>query len=148
MVMITGANPESLEAADAWVRQLTREVKAGEAFTGKVTRLMEFGAFVEVLPKIEGLVHISEMAPYRVGKVGDIVKVGDTVNVIVHEIDSLGRVNLSMKRAEGNTYPPAPADTGRPAGGDRPRPPSSSSKSPFGGGKPFRPPVNTAAKEV
>jgi polyribonucleotide nucleotidyltransferase len=147
MVMITGANPESLEAAVAWVRQLTREVKAGEAFTGKVTRLMEFGAFVEVLPKIEGLVHISEMAPYRVGKVGDIVKVGDTVNVIVHEIDSLGRVNLSMKRAEGNTYPPAPTDTGRPPSSS-PRPPSSDTKSPFGGGKPFRPPVNTAAKEV
>ncbi len=136
LVMITGANPESLEAAVAWVRQLTREVKAGEAFTGKVTRLMEFGAFVEILPKIDGLVHISEMAPYRVGKVGDIVKVGDTVNVIVHEIDSLGRVNLSMKRAEGNVYPPAPADPGRPTGGsDRPRPP-------FGGGKPFRPPSN------
>lgn len=144
LVMITGANPESLEAAVNWVKQLTREVKVGETFRGAVTRLMDFGAFVEILPKVEGLVHVSEMAPYRVAKVQDIVKVGDSVNVIVHEIDSLGRVNLSMKRADGNTYPPAPTDSGRPSGGDRPRPP----RSPFGGGKPFRPPMNTGAKEV
>ncbi len=144
MVMVTGNKPESLEAAVEWIRQLTREVKAGETFRGKVTRLMDFGAFVEILPKVEGLVHISEMAPYRVGKVQDIVNVGDTVNVIVHEIDSLGRVNLSMKRAEGNTYPPAPVETARPSHDDRPRPP----RTPFGGGKPFRPPTNPTAKEV
>ncbi len=143
LVMVTGANPESLEAAVNWIRQLTREVKVGESFRGPVTRLMDFGAFVEILPKVDGLVHISEMAPYRVGKVGDIVKVGDMVNVIVHEIDSMGRVNLSMKRAEGNIYPPAPTESDRPKS-SAPRPPSS----PFGGGKPFRPPTNPAAKEV
>ncbi len=143
LVMVTSNNPESLEAAVNWIKQLTREVKAGEAFKGPVTRLMDFGAFVEILPKVEGLVHISEMAPYRVGKVQDIVKVGDMVNVIVSEIDSLGRINLSMKRAEGNTYPPAPTNTDKPT--DRPRPPS---KSPYGGGKPFRPPTNPKATSV
>lgn len=112
LVMVTSANPESLEKAVAWIHQLTREVKVGESFSGPVTRLLNFGAFVEILPKVEGLVHISEMAPYRVGKVEDIVKVGDMVNVIVHEIDDMGRVNLSMKRAEGNTYPPAPTNGG------------------------------------
>jgi polyribonucleotide nucleotidyltransferase len=85
---------------------------------------MNFGAFVEIMPKVEGLVHISEMAPYRVEKVEDIVKVGQMVNVLVHEIDGMGRINLSMKRAEGNTYPPAPANGssgngGRSFGGPR-----------------------------
>jgi polyribonucleotide nucleotidyltransferase len=142
-VMVTSANPESLEKAVLWIKQLTRDVTVGEKFTGPVTRLMNFGAFVEIMPKVEGLVHVSEMAPYRVEKVEDIVKVGQMVNVIVHEIDGMGRVNLSMKRADGNTYPPAPAggnggNGGRGFGGprknggfgdrgprrDQPRPPS------------------------
>lgn len=112
LVMVTSANPESLEKAVAWIKQLTREVQAGEAFTGPVTRILDFGAFVEILPKVEGLVHISELAPYRVAKVDDIVKVGQVVNIIVNEIDSMGRLNLSMKRAEGNTYPPPPVNSG------------------------------------
>ncbi len=124
-VMVTSANADSLEKAVEWIKQLTREVKAGETFTGRVTRMMAFGAFVEILPKVEGLVHVSEMAPYRVGKPEDIVKVGDIVHVVVHEIDSMGRVNLSMKRAEGNTYPPAPENTG----------PSSGGRGGFGGGR-------------
>lgn len=108
-VMVTSVNPESLDAAVAWIKQLTREVQAGEKFSGPVTRILDFGAFVEILPKVEGLVHISEMAPYRVGKVTDIVEVGKVVNVLVKEIDSMGRLNLSMKLAEGNVYPPAPS---------------------------------------
>ena len=94
----------------------------GSSFTGAVTRILDFGAFVEILPKVEGLVHVSEMAPYRVGKVTDIVQVGQMVNVVVKEIDSMGRLNLSMKLAEGNIYPPAPspeeqASFGRSGGG-------------------------------
>lgn len=108
-VMVTSVNPESLDAAVAWIKQLTREVQAGEKFSGPVTRILDFGAFVEILPKVEGLVHISEMAPYRVGKVTDIVEIGKVVNVVVKEIDSMGRLNLSMKLAEGNVYPPAPS---------------------------------------
>lgn len=121
-VMVTSANPESLEKAVAWIKQLTREVAAGEVFEGPVTRILDFGAFVEILPKVEGLVHISELAPYRVNKVDDIVKIGQMVHVVVYEIDSMGRLNLSMKRTEGNVYPPAPtggSDAGR--GGNRPR---------------------------
>lgn len=105
LVMITSTNGEAGKKAEEWVRNLTREVKAGEIFKGKVTRLMDFGAFVEILPKQEGLVHISELAPWRVNTVGDIVKVGDVVTVKVKEIDDLGRINLSMKAAEGNVYP-------------------------------------------
>ncbi|MFA6429668.1 MAG: polyribonucleotide nucleotidyltransferase [Patescibacteria group bacterium] len=122
LVMVTSVNPESMEAAVNWIKQLTREVQAGETFEGPVTRILDFGAFVEILPKVEGLVHISEMAPYRVNKVDDIVKVGQMVKVIVHEIDSMGRVNLSMKRIEGNVIPPPPAGGSDDRGPRGPRP--------------------------
>jgi polyribonucleotide nucleotidyltransferase len=99
LVMITSADPEGMKKAVDWVKQLTREITVGEIFTGPVTRTMDFGAFVEISPKQEGLVHISEMAPHRVDKVSDVVKIGDIVTVKVYEIDSMGRINLSMKRA-------------------------------------------------
>jgi polyribonucleotide nucleotidyltransferase len=98
LVMVCSANGESMARAIEWIKNLTREVQAGETFQGKVTRLMDFGAFVEVLPNQEGLVHISEMAPYRVNKVSDVVKVGQIVPVKVIKIDDQGRINLSMKR--------------------------------------------------
>lgn len=135
LVMVTSTNPESMRAAVDWIRQLTREVKVGETFSGPVTRILDFGAFVEILPKVEGLVHISEMAPYRVNKVTDIVEIGQVVHVLVHEIDGMGRVNLSMKRAEGNVFPPAPTqtpDTRRPSGGPPGKPPSAAPRPSFG----------------
>lgn len=109
LVMITSVNPEGMKKAVDWVKQLTHEVAVGEVFTGPVTRIMDFGAFVEFLPKQEGLVHISELAPRRVDKVGDVVKIGDMVTVKVYEIDSMGRVNLSIKRADPN-YQDSPDD--------------------------------------
>ena len=100
-VTITSANLEGLEAAKKRVEDLTRELKPGEFFpAGKVTRILDFGAFVEVLPGQEGMVHISELAPQRVDKVTDVVKVGDIIPVVVIKIDELGRVNLSLKRAK------------------------------------------------
>ena len=66
-------------------------------YTGKVTRIFDFGAMVEILPGKEGLVHISELAEYRVGKVADVVKVGDEVTAKVINIDNMGRVNLSLR---------------------------------------------------
>ncbi len=98
LVMITSTNEEGGARALEWVKRLTREVKVGEIFDGKVTRLMDFGAFVEVLPRQEGLVHISELAPQRVNKVSDVVKLGQQVKVKVMQIDEQGRINLSMKR--------------------------------------------------
>jgi polyribonucleotide nucleotidyltransferase len=101
MVTICSAVPASLEKAVAWVKGLVQEAEVGEIFKGRVTRIMNFGAFVEILPHKEGMVHISELAPYRVKAVQDIVKIGDIVKVKVIEIDEQGRVNLSMKQVRG-----------------------------------------------
>lgn len=124
-VIICSANADGLNRAVEWVKMLTKEVAAGEEYEGKVTRILDFGAFVEILPKQEGLVHISEIAPYRINQVTDIVNVGDTVKVKVIEIDELGRVNLSMKQANPiEWYPPAPPVSDAPHrgfGGDRDR---------------------------
>lgn len=109
LVMVTSTSPEASEKAVAWIKNLTREVEVGEVFEGKVTRLMDFGAFVEVLPKQEGLVHISQLAHWRVNKVTDILNIGDTVKVKVIEIDDMGRINLSRKELiePGTEQPPA-----------------------------------------
>lgn len=104
LVLITAVNGEAGKAAFDWINNLTREVQVGELFNGEVVRLMDFGAFVQILPGKDGLVHISELAPWRVDQVTDIVKVGDMVKVKVIEIDEKGRTNLSMKQAEGNVY--------------------------------------------
>lgn len=96
-VVIGSANEEQAQAAIRKVEGLTQDVEVGAIYTGKVTRLQNFGAFVEVLPGKEGLVHISELAEHHVAKVEDVVKVGDEIMVKVTEIDRLGRINLSRK---------------------------------------------------
>jgi len=99
-VFITSTDETSANKAKEWVESLTHEVKAGETFNGKVTRIMDFGAFAEVLPGQEGLIHISELADHRVEKVTDVVQLGDVIPVKVKEIDSQGRINLSLKDAQ------------------------------------------------
>ena len=79
------------------LKTLTKDVEVGEVYLGKVTRLMAFGAFVEVLPGKEGLVHISKLAKERVENVEDVVNVGDEIMVKVIEIDKQRRINLSRK---------------------------------------------------
>jgi polyribonucleotide nucleotidyltransferase len=96
-VFITSADEASAEKARKWIDGLTHEVKAGEIFNARVTRIMNFGAFAEVLPGQEGLIHISEIADRRIDKVEDVLKVGDVIPVKVKEIDSQGRINLSAK---------------------------------------------------
>lgn len=123
LVMITSPDAESAQKAYDWIYNLTRDIQVGEIFHGDVVRLMDFGAFVELLPGKDGLVHVSEMAPWRVDKVTDIVNVGSKVHVKVIEIDEKGRVNLSMKQAEGNVYTDemkAKASTGSESAGRRP----------------------------
>lgn len=124
LVMITSLNAEGAKKAYDWVKNLTRDVLVGETFKGKVTRIMNFGVFVEILPKKEGLVHVSEMAPFRVEQPGDLVKPGDEVFVKVIEIDNMGRTNLSMKQATGNVYPEQPPVSSAPPS----RPPQAGSK--------------------
>jgi len=97
LVMVCGTDAEQSEKAVNWIKDIVREVMPGEEFEGKVTRLMDFGAFVEVLPGKEGLVHISNLANYRVNRVEDVVKIGDTIKVKVTEIDDQGRINLTHK---------------------------------------------------
>jgi len=98
-IFITGKNGAA-EAAQKEIYDLTRDYEVGERFEGEVTRLMDFGAFVKIGPNTEGLVHISEMAPFRVEKVSDLVAVGERVPVILKEIDEKGRYNLSIKAAD------------------------------------------------
>lgn len=98
-VFITSVDEASALKAQTWIDNLTHEVKAGEMFNAKVTRLMAFGAFAEILPGQEGLIHISELADHRVEKVEDVVKMGDIIPVKVKNIDDQGRINLSARAA-------------------------------------------------
>ena len=108
-VIIGAVDEASARKAIKMVEDLTREIKSGEIFTGKVVRIMNFGAFVELLPGKDGMVHISELENYRVEKVEDVVKVGDEITVKVIEIDNQGRINLSRRallaRAENGNSP-------------------------------------------
>lgn len=102
-VFITAEKEEAANKATDWIKNITREVKIGEIFQGKVKRILDFGAFVEILPGQEGLVHISQLAFYHVGKVEDVVKVGDIIPVKVISIDEQGRINLSLKEAKSRS---------------------------------------------
>ncbi len=99
-VFITGADVKGAEQAKSIIEGMTAEAVVGKTYLGKVTRLMNFGAFVEIMPGKEGLVHISQLEDRRVAKVEDVVKVGDEILVKVIEIDDQGRINLSKKSAD------------------------------------------------
>ena len=126
-VTIASNKVDALNAAKAWVESLVEEVEVGKIYEGTVTRLMNFGAFVEVLPGKEGLVHISQLGPERYNRVEDAVHEGDKVWVKVVEIDDMGRLNLSRRKAmeERGEIPPSD-DSGI------------ASRPPRRGGPPFR----------
>jgi polyribonucleotide nucleotidyltransferase len=125
-VVIGSPDMAATQKAIAIIEGLTRDVEVGDIYTGKVSRILDFGAMVEILPGKEGLVHISELAQYRVNRVEDEVKIGDEVTVKVINIDNLGRINLSRRalfeKEEGATReredsrPPRYPDR-RPTGG-------------------------------
>ncbi len=94
-VFIAGPDYESAENAKNMIELLIKDIEVGETYTGKVVRILPIGAFVEVLPGKDGLLHISKICKGRVGKVEDVLGIGDTVTVKVSEIDSQGRVNLT-----------------------------------------------------
>lgn len=100
LVMVSSKDENGIKDAVAIIKNIVRVPEIGELFKGKVVRIENFGAFVNILPGKDGLVHISELAPYRVNKVEDIIKLGDEIDVIVSEIDAEGRINLSKKLAD------------------------------------------------
>jgi polyribonucleotide nucleotidyltransferase len=112
-VAVTGVNPEAVKKAVDWIQNILRDIEVGEVYTGKVVRLMDFGAFIEILPGKDGLVHISEFSDQRVDKITDVASIGQDFTVKVIEIDDKGRINLSVKRAN-------PSYAGEPRGGSRP----------------------------
>ena len=125
-VMVTSINAEASAKAVDWIKNLIREVQTGEVFQGTITRILDFGAFAEILPGQEGLIHISELEPHHVEQVTDVVKIGDVVPVKVINIDELGRINLSRKALlpgaenqpqEFRPRPPRPGGPGHRPGG-------------------------------
>jgi polyribonucleotide nucleotidyltransferase len=100
LVKILTEDQEGGQEAKKMIERLTKEVEVGEIYQGKVKRIMNFGAFVEILPNKEGLVHISKLADHHVKEVGDVVSVGDEIPVKVIEIDNQDRINLSLKDAK------------------------------------------------
>src|SRR3989344_3027813 len=113
-VSISSLDEEAVEKAAHWVDLITRELQKGEVFEGTVKRIVNFGAFVEIVPGKEGLVHVSEMAPEYVKDPHDVVEIGQKVKVNVKEIDDVGRINLSMLFGERPARP-----EGSPEGSDR-----------------------------
>jgi polyribonucleotide nucleotidyltransferase len=127
-VFIAAPDGESGERARQMIEALTKEIAVGEVYTGRVTRLMSRGAFVEILPGKEGLVELRELTDRRISRPDEVVKVGDVLRVRVKEIDGLGRINLSARGLEQTLETlkggaPAQTQGARPSHPPRPAPP-------------------------
>ena len=114
-IRIFGENKAATKAAIAKIEAITAEVEVGKTYTGKVARIVEFGAFVNVLPNTDGLVHISQISDARIENVNDVLKEGQMVNVLVQDIDNRGRIKLTMKGVDQTVAPTESADTETPA---------------------------------
>ena len=114
-IRIFGENKAATKAAIAKIEAITAEVEVGKTYTGKVARIVEFGAFVNVLPNTDGLVHISQISDARIENVNDVLKEGQTVNVLVQDIDNRGRIKLTMKGVDQTIASTESADTETPA---------------------------------
>jgi len=133
LVMVCGTDGERSKQAIEWIKNIAREYEAGEVLSGTVVRMLDFGAFVEIGPKTDGMVHVSQLAPYRIGKPEDFLNVGDTITVKIKEIDDKGRINLTMlglpeneslwKEEKGKSTGEGGGSRGfdQRGGGDRPR---------------------------
>jgi polyribonucleotide nucleotidyltransferase len=102
-IKVAAVDQKAADAAIAWIKGITSEAEVGKVYTGKVVKTVDFGAFVNFMGSKDGLVHISELAPQRVGKTTDIVNVGDEVRVKVLGVDDRGKVKLSMKAVDQKT---------------------------------------------
>jgi polyribonucleotide nucleotidyltransferase len=130
-VMIGSSDGDAARRAVEIIENLTKEAKIGDIYTGKVVRILDFGAFVEIFPGTDGMVHISELADYRVPSVEDVVTLGEEVTVQVIDVDPSGKIALSrralLEKSDGSERPPRE----RPGGGPRP-----GNGSPREGGRP------------
>ena len=131
-VFIGSTNEDGARRAMTIIENMTRDPEVGQTFTGKVTRVINFGAFVELAPGKEGLVHISELAEDRVERVEDVVKPGDEITVMVTDIDNLGRINLSRRAVLTGDTAPRPREDGGGRGGFGPG--GGGDRGPRGGG--------------
>ena len=120
-VQVASTDSAAVERAVAIIRALVEEAEVGKLYTGKITRIMNFGAFCEILPGKEGLIHVSELANKFVKTVDEVVKVGDEVTVKLIEVDDQGRLNLSKKQADPDWKPEPPGEGGAEGGEQRPR---------------------------
>lgn len=130
-VYISSANGESAQAARERVESLTESAIVGRIYTGKVVRIADFGAFVEILPNLDGMVHISQLDSERVNKVEDVVRLGDEITVMVTDIDSQGKIRLSRQAVLEGWSAEEARERDRQRSGSRP---SGSNRS--GGGRP------------
>ncbi len=128
-VYIATADEAAAKKARRIIEGIAKDVEVGDVYLGKVVRIMPFGAFIELTPGKDGMLHISKMADRRVEKVEDVMNIGDEIEVVVNEIDAQGRVNLLRKDMN---YPSAPEGGNRGNGGMRQRPPRRDGR-PFGG---------------
>ncbi|MDO8567211.1 MAG: S1 RNA-binding domain-containing protein, partial [Dehalococcoidales bacterium] len=120
-VYIASTNSEGAEIARQRIEAITETPQLGRIYTGKVVRIADFGAFVEILPGTDGMVHISQLDSERVEKVEDVVKMGDEITVMVTGIDPMGKIRLSRQAVlEGWTVEEAQERDSRKSGGGRP----------------------------
>jgi polyribonucleotide nucleotidyltransferase len=118
-ITIASTDLEAAEKAKQMINEITAEAEVGKTYTGKIVRIEEYGAFVEILPNLVGLMHISEIAHYRVKSVRDVLKLGQIVSVKVLNVEDDNKIKLSMKALVENPNPEAErAPEGRPDGGD------------------------------
>ena len=124
-VYIAATDGNAADMARARVEALTETPEVGRVYTGKVVRIADFGAFVEIMPGVDGMVHISQLADYRVNKVEDVAKLGDEIMVMITDIDPAGKIRLSRQAVLQGWTPEqarehdSPRGSGRPSGGDR-----------------------------
>jgi len=97
-IYITSQSEKDAQKAVDWIEQLTKDLEVGQEFNGKVIKILDFGAFVELLPGKDGMIHISKLSDKRVAKVTDIINIGDEVHVQIISVDDQGRVNLKLKK--------------------------------------------------
>jgi len=131
-ITIASTDMEAAEKAKQMISEITAEAEVGRTYTGKIVRIEEYGAFVEILPNLVGLMHVSEIANQRTANVRDVLSIGQTVNVKVLNVEEGGKIKLSMKAITEN---PNPDGGDRSSEGGPNRDPDSRYTRPPGGGR-------------